>query len=67
MQSLDDLLGIDWVLPCVRCKDAAKHGNSERGANHSCRVDDTGDHARVRLRSSRYGDGKQRAGRRGPG
>ncbi len=62
MQSLDDPLWIDWVLARVRCKDAAKHGNSERGANHSRRVDDAGGRARVCLRSSRYSDRKQRAG-----
>jgi hypothetical protein len=54
-------LRINGILAGVRCKDSAKHGNPERCADHSCRVDDAGSRTRVRRRS-RYGDRKQRAG-----
>ena len=62
VQSRHDPFRIDGVLTGVRCKDAAKHGNSERSTDHSRRVDDASSRTRVRLGRSRYGDRKQRAG-----
>src|SRR5262249_93763 len=53
VQSRHDPFRIDGVLTGVRCKDAAKHGNSERSTDHSRRVHDASSRTRVRLRRSR--------------